>query len=164
MNIADKEHLDEELQTLRQVWAQNGFDSREVDWALLWRKKEPSGQVEDEEESTRGVVVVSFCGTVTNRLTRLLWRKNIRVIARSPLKIKQCMHILKDSLGLNAPGVYNIPYSWGHSYIEQTVRTVVIREAEKKHYLPLGNIDKSAVVLHRWNIGHMINFKETTII
>lgn len=72
------------------------------------------------------------------------------------------MRPVKDPLGINAPSVYNMPYLCGNSYIEQAGRTVVIREAEHKHHLHFGTLDKSAVALRSWNMGHTIRFEETS--
>lgn len=109
--------------------------------------------------SERGVAVVPFCGTITNWQMGLLRRKNIKAVARPPLKIKHLMCIMKDPLGLNAPGIYNTPCSCG-----QSGTTVVIRETEHKHHLCLRNVDKSAVALHGWNTGHTIKFEETVLL
>lgn len=47
-----------------------------------------------------------FGDTVANRLSRLLQRKSVKVVTGPPLKVKQLLHPVKDSLGVNIPGVY----------------------------------------------------------
>lgn len=74
------------------------------------------------------------------------------------------MDPVKDTLGLNILGVYNIPCLCGHLYIGQTGRTVTIREIEHKRHLPLGNTEKSAIAQHGLNTGHMVKFEETALL
>lgn len=86
VNIEDEDHINEEHQVLKKVWVQNGFNHREVDRVLAQRSKVTSQQTDTEEEPPRSVAVVLFCGTVINRLVRILKRKNIKVVSCHPIK------------------------------------------------------------------------------
>lgn len=61
---------------------------------------------EREEEPIHGLAVVPFYHTTTNRLARILQWKNIQTIYYPLFKLSR--HQVKDSLGLNIPGVYQI--------------------------------------------------------
>lgn len=100
-SIADTEYVDEELKTLWQVFIQHCYSLTEVDWMLTQNRKLTQVWRDTEEELIRGVAVVPSCSTTTNRLTRLLKRQNVKVVAKPPLKIKHLIRPVKDSLGLN---------------------------------------------------------------
>lgn len=42
---------------------------------------------ENEEENIRGVAVIPFCSSVTNRVARLLMRWNIKTVSHPPKKL-----------------------------------------------------------------------------
>lgn len=48
------------------IWAQKGFNLREVDLALSQFKRLPSPKTEDEEELLRGDAIIHFCGNIGN--------------------------------------------------------------------------------------------------
>lgn len=104
------------------------------------------------------------CGVVTNRITWVLQRKNIRTITRPIQRIRDLMGSVKDPVGLRVPGVHQVPCSCGTVYIRQTGRMVAIREQECKRHLRLGNLDKSANAQHGWETGHEIMFGETRLL
>lgn len=110
------------------------------------------------------MAVVLFCSSIMNQLARLLQRKNIKTVEQPSLKIKHLMRIVKDPVGSNVPGIYKTPCSCGLTYIEQTGRTVAIREKEHKHHLQLGNVELSMVTQQGWDKAHTIWFEEVTLL
>lgn len=66
-------------------------------------------QIRDEEVPIVGVAVAPYFQMVTNRHTRLLHHKNIRVPSFSLSKLKQQLRPVKDSLGWKVPRVYQVP-------------------------------------------------------
>lgn len=81
-----------------------------------------------------------------------------------PLKNKQLMRPVNNPFSLNAPGIYNISCSCGHSYIGQTGWTVSIQKTEHRHHLYLWDLEKSVVVLHGWITGHTIKFEGSALL
>lgn len=63
------------LKEKRQVFIQNGYASREMDFVLAQKGRKTSLR-RKEEETIKGVAVVPYCSSVTNQLSRLLHRKN----------------------------------------------------------------------------------------
>jgi len=73
------------------------------------------------------------------------------------------MHPVKDDLGLRTPGVYSISCEYSQVYIEQTGSSIETRIKEYHQHIWLGQPDKLAVAIHRFNHSHLIKFKETWI-
>jgi predicted GIY-YIG superfamily endonuclease len=55
---------------------------------------------------------------------------------------------VKDNLGLNVPGVYQIPCECGKVYMGQTGRSIKTRCKEHRRHIYLDQPDKSAVAEH----------------
>lgn len=64
------------------------------------------------------------------------------------MKTRDLMNSVKGPLGLQVPGVYQIPCACEKVYVDQTGQPVTIREQEHKRHLRLGNIDTSAIAYH----------------
>jgi hypothetical protein len=62
------------------------------------------------------------------------------------------------------PGVYRIPWECGKVYIGQTGRSVDTRLKEHQRHIRLEHPDKSAVAEHTVDLGHHIQFHETSIL
>lgn len=62
------------------------------------------------------------------------------------------------------PGVYNIPCTCRYTYIGQAGRTIAIRDTEHKQHSHFGNTDKLVIALHRWSMGHTIDYGKTALL
>lgn len=78
VKVVDKNYLYEVLCFLKKKFAQNWYSSREIE-AVKQQMKGTWSQ-NDEEEEIRGIAVVPFCGSVTNWISRLLGRHNIKTV------------------------------------------------------------------------------------
>lgn len=97
--IVDTEHLPAELAYLRKIFAYNGVSKKDIDWAIASHDRQKV--TPSEEKVIKGLVVIPYYSTVTNRLSPLLWRKGIKTL--SP--IRQILWPVQDPLGLQVPGV-----------------------------------------------------------
>jgi hypothetical protein len=70
---------------------------------------------------------------------------------------------VKDDLGLNVPGMYQIPCECGKVYMGQTGRSIETRCKEHRRHIRLDQPDKSEVAEHSINTGHCIEFSNTVI-
>ncbi len=71
---------------------------------------------------------------------------------------------MKDRVLLSCHQGYEIPCSYGHSYIGKTGRTIEERLREHIRHSKFNNMDKSAVALHAWKTGHAILFDDTRLL
>lgn len=98
----------------------------------------------EEEDVIQGVALIPYYTTVTNRLTRLPQKKNIRTVSFTLVTIRQLMRPMKYSLGLNVPGIYKVLCTCGACYLGQTGRTVNFRTKEHQTHVRLENTEKSS--------------------
>lgn len=98
-------------------------------------------RTEEEDEPTRGVAAIPFYHTVTNRLARLLHRRQFRTVTYPYKKWRQYLQAVKDPLGLNVPAVYEVPCECGTKYIAQTGRLVSVRIKEHSSNVRLAQLD-----------------------
>lgn len=70
--------------------------------------------------------------TITNQLSRLLHQRGRRTISRPHTKVKQMLQNLQESLGLQVPGVYKIPWACGALYIGQMGRSILVHQMNNK--------------------------------
>lgn len=110
VQIAGKEHLDEELGLLRRGFAHNGYSPRDIE-AVIIQQTRGNWSLREEEEEIRGIAVLPFSGPVTNQISRLLGRHNIKTVSHPVLKVGKCLRSVKDPLGLCVPGGFKISCS-----------------------------------------------------
>lgn len=115
--------FNQELDFLKDIFIRHGFNQNEI-CRVINRGQSKSVR----EEEIKGVAVIPFCGSTSNRMTRILAHHNIKTVTRPFLKIKDLMRLVKDPLGLHVPGVYQIPCACGKVFVGQTGRTITIRE------------------------------------
>ena len=107
---------------------------------------------------------VPFYGNVSNKIARILRKRNITTVHLPPKIIKQIHRPVKDEQGLEPPGVYEIPCECGQVYIGQTGRTASERVSEHERNLRMQCFDKSAVAQHALENYHHIIFDEARLI
>jgi hypothetical protein len=71
--------------------------------------------------------VLPYQQTVSNKISRLLTKYNIKTVHVSRKRNRQLLRTVKDDLGLKIPGVYPIPCECGKVYIGQTGRSIEAR-------------------------------------
>jgi hypothetical protein len=83
--------------------------------------------------------VLPYQQAVSNKISRLLTKYNIKAVHVPKKKNRQLLRTVKDDLGLKIPGVYCIPCECGKAYIGQTGRSV---EARCKEHMRHGSISR----------------------
>lgn len=146
-NIADVEHLPAELVSLREFFTNNGFSKKERNQVIASHGKRKATML--EEEVIKGLVVISYYSTISNRLSCLLWCKGIKTVARPLVKIRHVLQPIQDSLGFRVPGIYKIPCACWTYYIGQMGQSVLVRQQEHQSYIRLGHTDRSALAEHK---------------
>lgn len=67
----------------------------------------------EEEEKSRVGAALPCCSTISCQIGHMLCRANIKTVFHPLMKISYMMASVKDTLGLNAPRVYQIPRACG---------------------------------------------------
>jgi hypothetical protein len=121
---------------LGDVFIQNGYNDRQIHWALNRHPHLP--QPDNEPHS---VPFLPFVGTVFNRISRVLARHSIKSVGLPHMKLSSLLHPVKDQLGLRTSGVYRIPCECGRVYTGQTGRSMNIRLKEHQRHIRLEHPD-----------------------
>lgn len=116
------------LQDWEQCSWRNGYCRTKIECVIAKHRKRRSTPT-----TCRGAMVIPYCGTITNRLSSLLLhQRKIKSISRPSVKIKQLMKPVKDTLGLNVPGVYKIPCACRFYITQENVYQAKIAQAPFK--------------------------------
>jgi hypothetical protein len=99
-----------------------------------------------------------------NSISWVLSRHNIKTIGLPPRKFTSFLWIIKDDLGMKTLGIYGIPCECGKFYIGQVGHSSEIRIKEHNQHIRLHHPEQSAVAEHRINLGHHIQFYDTSIL
>jgi hypothetical protein len=83
-------------------------------------------------ELPTSVALLPFVSITFKHISWMLSRHSSKSVGLPPRKITSLLWPMKDDLGLNTPGVYNIPCKCGQVYIGQTSHSIEIRV--KKHH------------------------------
>jgi hypothetical protein len=157
--LCDQDSPHAELVFLKDVFRQNGYKDRQIHRVLNCRPK--ISQPEDKPES---VAFLPYVEIMFNRITRVLSRHNIKSVGLPPKKVSGFLPPVKDILGLRTPDVYRIACECGKVYIGQTGRSLDTRLKEHQQHIRLEHPDNSAVAEHTVDLGHCIQFHETSIL
>jgi hypothetical protein len=103
-SICDAESLEGEMEHLRKAFRQNGYSNGEINQALYPRHKPQRQCVE-----LTAVAMLPYQHCVTNKISRLLAKYNIKTIHIPTRKSIHMLSSVKDKLGLKVPGIYCIP-------------------------------------------------------
>jgi hypothetical protein len=96
-----------------------------VKW--LSGEKHSKQKPEPKNNKPAGIAVLPHQQAVSNKISRLLTKYNIKTVHIPKKKNRQLLRAAKDDLGLKIPGVYRIPCECGKVYIGQTGRSVEAR-------------------------------------
>ncbi|XP_045449970.1 uncharacterized protein LOC123658651 [Melitaea cinxia] len=157
-DLCDPEHLEQELDHVQEVLANNGYQVNRQTRQPTKRRKHP--------EVKRQPAYMPYVRGVTDKIGGLLKKYSIPTIFTPGAKVSNIVGTPKDVLPLQTPGVYRINCSCGSSYIGQTKRTIA--ERVKEHIAAVKNrqTNKSAIAEHilQPGINHWIEFHRTEIL
>jgi hypothetical protein len=157
-SLCDQEILRSHLEFLRTTLRQKGYSDQQIRLAL-----NPLTRIAPALDKTVSVTFLPYVSMTFDRISILLSRHNIKSVGLRPKNIPGFLRPVKDDLGLKTPGVYSVPCKCCQVYIGQTDRYIETRVKEQRH-IHLEYPDKSSVVEHSINLGHCIQFQNTTIL
>jgi hypothetical protein len=121
--ISDKEHIEQELKHLENVFKTNGYNKKKFDRAVLRIKRRPGTRNIDENREGKSIILPYIKGT-TDKIAKILKKGNIKVSFSFPNTIKNLLDHAKDTIDpRKQKGVYSIPCSCGKQYIGETGRS-----------------------------------------
>ncbi|XP_058045388.1 P2Y purinoceptor 1 isoform X3 [Ahaetulla prasina] len=153
--LADEQHLKTKLYTLTNVLTSNGFKK------LI--QKEPPTKIQDREQEN-GTALLPYIKGITDRISKILHKHNIKTAFCTNQKISTILRNLKDKTELENQGVYEIPCTaCPTTYIGQTNRRISARIEKHKNSVKKEE-PTSSLVQHLKATGHDIDFKKTRTI
>jgi hypothetical protein len=154
------ESLHGEIHHLKCIFQRNGYNKDHIRRALHQKQNR---KLKDEKHI--GIARLPYNKTYCNKISRVLQKFNIRTVHIPWKKTIQTLRSVKDELGLNVPGVYQIPCECDKVYMGQTRRSIETRCTEHRRHIHLSQPDKSVVAKkHSINTRHCIDFTNTIVL
>lgn len=148
------------MNNLHSALVQNGYSNYMINKYINYRKKQNS------EVSTHPISLVHlpYIRGTTDKISKLLYRHNIKTIFGTDKKIGNFLRNIKDHCPLEVHGVYEIPCgSCTKTYVGQTNRRVSSRIYE--HKIAVRNKDKSSTLAqHVIEHNHTIDFDSSVVL
>jgi hypothetical protein len=144
-----------ELVFLRDV-RQNGYNDQQIHRVL-----NHCPNISQPDNNPDSVTFLSYVQPIFNQISRVLSRHNIKSVGLPLEKVSSFLWPFKDNLGLRTAGVYRIPCEG--VYIGQTGRSMDTRLKEHQRHFHLEHPDKAAMAEHSVDLGHCIQFHNTSI-
>ena len=111
------------------------------------------------------ILSLPYIHGITNCISKLLIKKNIKTIFKPHNTLKQLFRSSKDkSNPFLSQGVYQIPCSCGKTYIAQIVRSIQTRLKEHIADTNHNRVNKSAIIEHSFKSKHHICFDQNKIL
>lgn len=158
--LCDNLNLNDEMNNLHSALVQNGYSNYMINKYINYRKKQNS------EVSTHPISLVHlpYIRGTTDKISKLLYRHNIKTIFGTDKKIGNFLRNIKDHCPLEVHGVYEIPCgSCTKTYVGQTNRRVSSRIYE--HKIAVRNKDKSSTLAqHVIEHNHTIDFDSSVVL
>jgi hypothetical protein len=156
--LCDPDSLEKVIQHLRDTFQRNGYSKSEIRRAL-----HPKLKPEPKNNKPAGTAVLPYQQAVSNKISRLLIKYNIKTVHMPIKKNRQLLRTAKDDLGLKIPGVYHIRCKCGKVYIGQTGRSIEARCKEHMRHIRLDQPEKSMVAEHSINARLQIDFSVSVL-
>jgi hypothetical protein len=140
--ICNVEGLDKEIDHLKRTFRQTGYSNIDVNCALV-----PKQRSLIQKEKPAGVAMIPFQQMVSNKISRLLTKHNIKTI-HILVKNIHMLRPIKDKQGLKVAGIYCVPCECSKVYVGQTGTSIKTRCKEHLRYICLGQPEKFAMAEH----------------
>ena len=155
----DQDSLIQELVFLNIVFKDNGYIHQHIRRAT--KPVTRPAKINDKPTSS---AYIPYTQTTYGRLSRILAKHNIKIVALPPRKIFSYLPTFKDALGLRTPGIYSTPRECGRIYIGQSSRSIQLRIKEHNRHIRLAQPDKSAVAEHNIDHDHIIKLQDIKLL
>jgi hypothetical protein len=111
-----------------------------------------------QKEKPAGIAILPYQQAVFNKIIRLLFKHNIKIIHMLVKKSNHMVISVKDKLGLKFTGIYCVPFEYSKVYVGQTGQTTETKCKEHLRHTCLGQSEKSTVAEYKFETGHEIKF------
>ena len=141
--LCDPEYLQGELDNIEAVFMENGYSRQEIQEAM---KERPKKTTEEEEQPTRGIVLMPNIPHFTEKFNKIARRHRFKTANKTDNKVRDLTSKAKTPLGKkNNKIVYRIPCKCEkNSYNGETDRKWESREKEHKDKVRLTQRDIAA--------------------
>jgi predicted GIY-YIG superfamily endonuclease len=168
IRISDKEHLEQEKNHLHKVFKNIGYKEKEIENAIkkaLEKEKENNKPQQRNNQTPSLTAYLPYIQGVTDKIAKILNKKEIKTSFRPLNTIKQKMRSVKDKLDQhNFKGVYRIECSCGKCYIGETGRSFNTRIKEHSADIKNERTRTSALAEHSLTTKHHIRLEDTKIL
>ncbi|XP_015126351.1 uncharacterized protein LOC107047936 [Diachasma alloeum] len=149
LSISQPSNIDSEVEHLEPAFSNNGYKMqqiRRIKNRLQNNLSAPQEESRPEENQERSkVAILPYLRGTRDRMGKILGKHNIRTIFQPPKKIGQLLRSAKDPRPpLSAPGVYEIPCSYGKVYIGEIGRKISVDQYTDQ---------EKPTVLQIWSLG-----------
>jgi aromatic ring-cleaving dioxygenase len=161
IDICHPDKLSDEIQTLKNIFSQNGYSNYQIERAMKPRNRHNN---RFQITGNSSFALLPYVANISEKIARLLVKYNIKTSFSSSGKLKQFLRPAKDAIPLHAAGIYRVPCECGQVYIGQTGRLVATRLTEHRRNIRLDQPEKSAIAEHAINTLHNVKFEDTCIL
>jgi hypothetical protein len=160
--ISDDEHIEQEINHLTKVFKNIGYMDKDIKKVM---KIEERGSHSRNNQSSNIKVHLPYIQGVTDKIAKILKRKEITTSFKPLMTIRQRMRSVKDPIDQRQEkGVYKVSCSCGKSYIGETGRSFQIRIKEHEGDIKNKRIHTSALVEHSLKTKHHVCLEDTMIL
>jgi hypothetical protein len=117
--ICDAESLDEVTNHLKRISTQNGYSNLDIKYAPVLKHM---SQI--QKEKLAGAAMILFQQVVSNKISRLLAKRNVKTIHTLAKKSIHMLRPIKDKMGLKVAGIYCVPCKCGKVCVGETGRII----------------------------------------
>jgi len=152
-----------ELRRTKTVLKENGYPEK-----FITRRRRPDRRNERpaEERRTRGVVVLPYVERLSEELSRVLRKADIKTYYKPVTTLRDLLVHVKDRVPQeeSTGAIYQIPCKGcGNAYTGETARSVCVRRKEHRRAVENGDMS-NLLAKHAWEKGHAPDWNATSVL
>jgi hypothetical protein len=157
--ICDEDSKERELKQIKWALKCNGFLDRDIRFARKVIQH-------TEQQTYQKFACLPYVQGVTDRIRKILEKRNIGTRFTTEKKISQILPTPKDKLPLfQSEGIYKVECLCGKCYIGQTGRSIQCRLKEHSRAIKQYDKEKSALAEHKFEDGdHTFDLEKTVVL
>ena len=162
--ICSATYLQDEIQFLRTIFIENGYDSKKLDKIIeTYRSKSQiNDQQFDEDNQLKISLSLPWIPCVSTKLKRAFKMEGIRTTFKSGRNLQSilCQKNKSRLPELSHPGVYLVPCSCGKKYVGETGTRIHTRLTQHQKATIEGRTKDSAISDHQQSCSGLISWDE----
>jgi len=164
--ISDPDHIKDEIDHLTSVFKNIGYKEWSITKAIRRAQDRAlSEHPPGDKKENQGRVYLPFIQGVTDKIAKILRKKNIHTQFTTCGTVRQMMRSVKDHIDRQQlKGVYKIDCSCGKSYIGETGRSLKIRIKEHAADIKNERSRTSALAEHSSKTNHHVCLEDAKVI